>query len=254
MNDTTVNEPQAQDAANDSAQADANASTGAPNTAHDADHPQVTLPPPQPGGAIRSLIMGIIAAVALGMTLLTWALSLMFMLGLFFFMLFGLLIGAIMFRGGSRSRPMPRKQVVTITAIVVTVGWLTTLAKECADFQDDFVETVMSKRGVAGKRLYIPNDGYHQVESEVRGFISNYLHRDYPLGSWVAYLQYAASGRSIRMDIPSQISAIDVPPRAAAWVWWTRVLLALPLFFLTTYSVTAGLARLPDAAEQRRHY
>jgi hypothetical protein len=210
---------------------------------------------PVPGGALRALIAGLVVAVALGLTLLTWALSLMFMLGLFFFMLFGLLVGAVMFRFGMRSRPMPRPRVIAITAVVSLAAWTTALGKEAVDFPRDFVDWVVEGRKFERDRVYIPpSGGVEQVRGEVRDFIDDYLAHRYPPGGAFGYLRYAASGDVIELDIHSQPRKLNIRPRVLPWVWITRGLLALPLFFLTTYSVTAGLARMPSEAELRRRY
>jgi hypothetical protein len=215
---------------------------------------ETPLPPPEPGGATAALIVGLIAALALGLTLLTWALSLMFMLGLFFFMLFGLLVGACMFRAGRRSRPMSRRIVRGVTAVVAIAGWLTAVGKECYDFPKDFVAAVMQQRGGRSAKVHIPKGGYDRVQSEVRDFLGPYLTEHYPPGGWTGYVRYTLANEPIKLDIPSQGRVIDVPARVAPWVWITRVALALPLFFLTMYSVTAGLTGPPTAAEKRRHY
>jgi len=201
---------------------------------------------------LRALVAGLVASLALGLTLLTWALSLMFMLGLFFFMLFGLLVGSIMFRMASRSRPLPRRGVMAVTGIVVAAGWLTAIGKECWDFQDDFVNAVVNRRTFEKDRLYIPQGGYDRVCGEVHDFIVAHLKSEYPPGGALGYLRYTWSGDGVMLDIPSQPRKIPVAPRVAPWVWWVRVLAALPLFFFTTFSVTSGLARLPSESELRR--
>lgn len=217
--------------------------------------PTAPAVPPKPGGAIRALIAGLIVAVALGLTLLTAALSLMFMLGLFFYMLFGLLVGAVMFRFGARSRPMPRGRVVAITAVVALAAWSTSLAKEAHDFPDDFANKIMSDAKSGRVRLYIPpENGVAQVHNELHDFIVHHLAEVYPPGGMLGYFRYAAAGATIELDIPSQLRTLTIKPRVAPWVWWTRGLLALPLFFLTTYSVTAGLCRQATPAENRPKY
>lgn len=218
----------------------------------------VALPsePPRPGGALAALVAGLIAALALGLTLLTWALSLMFMLGLFFFMLFGLLVGAVMFRFGARSRPMPRGRIVLITTLVALTAWTTALVKEAHDFPRDFVAGIIHDKKMGRLPLYIPpqSGGLEQVRGEVQTFIDGYLEKQYPPGGMLGYVRYVSAGAPIELDIPSQLKKFTIKPRVTPWVWWTRGLLALPLIWLTIYSVTAGLARTATAAELRRKY
>lgn len=216
----------------------------------------VAVHPRSAAGLAGALIAGLVVTLGLGLTLLTWALSLMFMLGLFFFMLFGLLVGACMFRFGSGTRPLPRRGLIAVTALVALVGWFTAIGKECVDFPDDFVERAVSPPAYQRQRVYVPpgSGEYEKVRAQVRTFIGEHLARTYPPGGALGYLRYTWSGDAIELDIPNQPRKVTIMPRVAPWVWWVRVLLALPLYFLTMYSVTSGLARLPDAAELRRKY
>lgn len=212
--------------------------------------------PPAPGGATRALLAGLLVALALGVTLLTWALSLMFMLGLFFFMLFGLLVGAVMFRFGVRSRPMPRGRVVLISAAVAFAGWSAALTKEAVDFPRDFVDRVVNQRKFERDKLHIPpGEGeYDKICGQVATFITDHLAQAYPPGGVIGYFQYTGAGDTIIMDLPGQPRKLTIKPRVQPWIWWTRGLLSLPLFFLTIYSVTAALARMPSESELKRRY
>jgi hypothetical protein len=231
------------------------APTDAPSDASATpDAPSPNAPPPAKGGVLLALIVGAIIALGLGMTLLSWALSLMFMLGLFFFMLFGLLIGACMFRAASRSRPVPRSRVVLISVLVAVVGWATALAKEATDFPANFIYRVLEKPNPGQPKLYVPKNSYQLVHDETEHFIRNYLSREYPPGGILGYFRYALSNATIKLDLPSQGRVYSIKPYVPRWVWCVRVLLALPLLFLTIYSVTAGLTRLPSGSELRRKY
>ena len=192
------------------------------------------------------LLAGLILAVVLAWTLLSFGLSLPFLLGLFFFMLFGLIIGAAMFRFGVRSRPLPKAQVVGATVLVALTCWLVSLTKECLDFPDDFVKRAMPPKGV-----YIPPEpgSYERVRSQLREYIVSYLQREYPPGGALGYLQMAAAGEPVIVDMPGQPKKVRIPPPAKAGVWWTRVILALVLGFVAIYSQTAALARAREEAE-----
>ena len=63
--------------------------------------------------------------------------------GLFFFLLFGLLIGAIMFRIALPARPVPRWQVLTGSLIVAAVCGGFSLAVECWQFPSDAAKRML---------------------------------------------------------------------------------------------------------------
>ncbi len=223
-----------------------------------ADYPATPAAPARPRssrGVWQALAVGVLVATALGMTLLTWALALLFMLGLFFFMLFGLLIGACMYRAGRSAMPMRRRTVVLITLGAALAGWGVAVSKECLEFPRDFAFRVIDKRKYDGRnRIYIPpvEHGVEQVTQQVRAFAAAHLLEHYPPGGVIGYVRYMSSGDAIAMNLPGQPRTITVPPPALPWVWWTRVLLSLPLLFLTIYSVTSGLARSPEQADRIR--
>ena len=165
----------------------------------------------------------------------------MAMLGLFFFMLFGLLIGACMFRFGAGGRPFARGPVVAISLVVALVGWGCALYKEALDFPSDFV-------GAAIKKVYIPKGKgeYVAMVKELDGFVADHLREHYPPGGVAGYFQMAAAGDSIVVDLPNQPRRFTMRARVPAWQWWTRGGLALVLLFWTTYSVVAGLTKATD--------
>ena len=69
--------------------------------------------------------------------LLSYGAALMALLGLFFFALFGLVIGAVAYRFGAPVRPIPITHIRIGTAIIVLICWCLSFAKEARDFPTD---------------------------------------------------------------------------------------------------------------------
>src|SRR3989304_7721151 len=69
--------------------------------------------------------------------LLSFAAALPFYLGFFFFLLFGLVIGAVAFRIAAPGRPYGRFAVLAGTTLIVGVCWTTALVKERTGFPAD---------------------------------------------------------------------------------------------------------------------
>jgi hypothetical protein len=202
-----------------------------------------------PGRLILATIAGAALAAFLGWTLLTWALSLMFLLGLFFFMLFGLLIGAVVFRIAAPARPIARSSLTAVTMLVTLAGWLTAVLKEATDFPHDFTQTVM--RNAQGYNLHVPTDQYQRVEGEVQAFITKHLEDKYPPGGVLGYFKLASSGAAIELDLPNQLRKARVPPRAPPWAWWTRVLLAPVLLAFAINSMISSLRNASDPPRRK---
>ncbi len=196
-----------------------------------------------PAGYWKSMAAGLVVAVLLGWTLLSHGLSLPFMLGLFFFMLFGLVIGAVIFRYAEGLRPMPRGRVVAVTAAVSVACWVAALGQECLSYPHDFVE-----KALRHPRVYIPPNEVDRVEADLHTFIVKYLDTEYPPGGVIGYLRLAAAGRPVVVNIPTQPTPATIAPMVPAWVWWSRTVLSVVLMYVAVWSVTRDLAKPPKAA------
>ena len=186
----------------------------------------------------KSTIAGLLVAVLLSWTLLSVALSLPFFLGLFFFMLFGLVIGAVMFRLANPHRPVAKSGIIVSTAIVSLICWAVALYGECVEFPEDFVN-----RAVKSSELYIPDNAYNEVCDQLDEFIVDYLKTNYPPGGVWGYLKMTAVGDPIKIDIPNQPKIVTLKPRVAPVSWWIRVVLSLVLLYIAVYAVTCDLAQ-----------
>lgn len=203
-----------------------------------------------PARMILAIVVGAALAVFLGATLLTWALSLMFMLGLFFFMLFGLLIGAVMFRIAKPARPYASAPLWVASIIIALAGWGTAIYKEAADFPSDFAQRVM--RNAQVYKLYIPQGKYHEVEADVRNFITRHLAEKYPPGGCIGYYKLAASGAAVHVELANQFRTFDIPAAARWWVWWIRVALAPVLMALAVRALIDPLKNATDPVRPKK--
>lgn len=184
-------------------------------------------------------------AVGLAVSLpLSWLLSyagaLMFYLGIFFFALFGLIIGAATFRVASVTRPYRRKHVIIGTTMLVLVPWSLSMLKEGRDFPNDVAARTVQERSLDLKGN--PVAAHREiVTSDVRA----YLRKQYPPGGILGYMHWVV--------VDGKISKTDVSSLAKNWhhgqsgfVWVVRVILSLAL-------LTFGVATqtLPMRAKHR---
>jgi hypothetical protein len=130
--------------------------------------------------------------------LLSFAALLPFFIGLFFFALFGLVIGAVVYRLAHRKRPYPSRTVVIGTTLLVAFVWSASVLKESWDLPGDMaVKAAGLTRDLRGRSV----DEFRQaVADEVRGFIQD----RYPPGGVIGYVRWAlTSGRIDKGVLPS---------------------------------------------------
>ncbi|GJM25633.1 MAG: hypothetical protein DHS20C16_20480 [Phycisphaerae bacterium] len=187
-------------------------------------------------------VVGLIVASALGYTLLSYALSLIAMLGLFFFMLFGLIIGAAMYRSADKSRIVPRPNAIVATVVVSLVCWSIAVTKEAVDYPQDFV-----RAAIENKKVRKPRGKVEEIQTELHGFINEYLKTEYPPGGVLGYFKMVATGGAVELTISSQINPVTIKPRVSPVVWWIRVLASVVLLYFSIWSQVSLLTKPPKA-------
>ena len=168
-------------------------------------------------------------AVAVGLVvslpliwLLSYAATLPFLLGLFFFMLFGLLLGAVTHRVAAPARPYNWRALLAGTAVLVVFVWWMSLIKESHDFPHDMAKDALRMTRDLGTRTS------GEFKDEVADQVRTFLVRRYPPGGTLGYTQWmATSGRINRGELPAVSRTLR---RGQARVWYAiRVVLSLAL-------------------------
>lgn len=191
------------------------------------------------------------AAVAVGSIVslpLAWLLSygaaLPFFLGLFFFVLFGLVIGAVMHRLAASGRPYRRWPLLAGTTFVVTLVSGITIVKEAADFPADMADDSITKTLNLGTRT--PGEYRDAVTGEVRGFLAE----RYAPGGTLGYVRWILkSGVVAQTDAPTLSRSMRRSPHGT---WWAiRVVLSVALLGFGIGSQTLVL-KLPRDPSHRK--
>ena len=163
-----------------------------------------------------------------------------FYLGLFFFMLFGLVIGAVTFRIAAPGRPYGRIAVLAGTTFMVGVCWTASIVKESRDFPADIADDAVRRIRDIGRRS---TDEYRTaVAEEVRTFIRE----RHPPGGVVGYVRWILLEGEIRKGaIPSFDQTLHRSPARIGWA--VRVVLSITLLSFAVGSQTLALSR-PSAS------
>ena len=187
-------------------------------------------------------------AVAVGMLislpfawLLSYAATLPFFIGLFFFVLFGLIIGATMHRTAAPGRPYARPVLLTGTSIVILFGWTVALANESHDFPSDMADYAVGKARDIGDRTV---DEYHAA---VAGQVREHLRSSYAPGGTIGYVRWALTSGEIRAGELQDVK-IKLGQSQRRYSWAIRVVLSLVLLSFGIGSQTLPLRLVKERA------
>jgi hypothetical protein len=182
--------------------------------------------------------VGIAAVFALPLAwLLSYAAALPFFLGLFFFMLFGLMIGGVVSRICS-GRPYATLPLVLGTTILVILTWGLSLVKEASDFPDDVARRVSLRTRDIGDRTVA--EFRCAVASDVRDLFAT----RYGPGPVWGYVRWVlTNGELKRGELPTLNKSVFMPATQVAGWWAFRVVASIALLGFGVASQT--LQRVP---------
>lgn len=194
-------------------------------------------------GIGRSFAAGCCTGIPAGV-ILAYLAPMPFYLGLFFFLVFGLVIGAIMFRFGRGAVPVRPLTLNLIGSVVVLLTWGTTLVTEYATFSGLVArqtETALFRRLTPQQRAEVVAKSHTHVMSQLLG-------RPYEGGAadWLAgfpkYLRWIA--RDGTMECPRTVDpstfTFKASQRRTSWAFRVVVSMALLAFaVLSQYRLLA---------------
>lgn len=175
--------------------------------------------------------------------LLSYAAALPFFLGLFFFMLFGLIIGATAFRVAAGGRPYSMSTLILGTTFLVATTWGLSVLKEARDFPDDVAKRVSLRTRDIGDRTVA--EFRSAVAADIRVLLSN----RYGPGPIWGYVRWVlTSGEIKRGELPTLNKSVSIPAAHVSGWWAFRVVASVALLGFGISSQTL-LLRVPN---QRR--
>jgi len=207
--------------------------------------PSSTPESPSPSGGRwpRALVIGL-AVLGVLSALLGRLIWLPFCLGLFFFLLVGLLAGSFMFQVLRPLRPIGRVWLAAAALLLGAAGWLAATAWE----YQVVVERVAAPPRFADARTELQKrSGEHdRVGGLARDAFLKKLHDDYPPGGLLGYARWAAHGGTMTISIGDLdlgkgpfTQDLFIPHRG--WGWILRVAVGLILLVLGVWWPLAPL-------------
>ena len=201
-------------------------------------------PPASPSSSARWWVAVIITCVLsfpIGV-LLSFAAALPFFIGLFFFALFGLGIGAVANRIASRNRPYSSVVLTIGTTVIVLFVWCVSLEVEARAFPTDMAKRVQSKIRSLGEDS--PEAFRAKVADDVRAQIRSVS----PPGGTFGYMHWVLTDGELKpQGIHGMKRAINAPQRKV--IWAIRVVLSIALlgFGVATQTFTLRLLYEPSS-------
>lgn len=185
--------------------------------------------------------------------LLSYGAALPFFLGLFFFMLFGLMIGAAVYRVAAPGAPYAKLQLLLGTTFLVVLTFGTSLWKEARDFPEDVARKVTSRtRDIGGRTA---EEFRTAVANDIRALLAD---RYGPGSNW-GYIRWVLTNGEInRGDLPTVEKGVSMPA-AQVKVWWAfRVVASMGLlgFGISSQTLLLKTARQakPPSSGDRKNY
>lgn len=161
-----------------------------------------------------AVVAGCLVSIPLGW-LLSHAALLPFFLGLFFFVLFGLVIGALMHRIAAPARPLRTAGVIVGTTVVVLSCWSYSIYQEYRSFPAKRAKEAMRDPRIRIDEGQTAEEYRLQVAANVRA----YINEAYPPGGLLGYVRFVAADGVLE---PSQIEGayktLRATHRRAAWI------------------------------------
>ncbi|MFQ5415215.1 MAG: hypothetical protein ACE5E6_12230 [Phycisphaerae bacterium] len=185
---------------------------------------------------------GTLVSIPIAWWLLYPAALLIFYLGLFFFALFGLVIGAVTYRIASPGRPYRRTAVVWGTTIIVGVCWATSMLAESTGLADTMSRKAVDDWPTIGDRTVA------DVRTEVAGQIRSFLADRYPPGGVIGYARWALRSGELNTTDIAGVKRKTLKLRQHGWGWGLRVVFTVALLAFGVASQTLPLATTDDGA------
>jgi hypothetical protein len=208
--------------------------------------------PPRPAAARWwwAIVVGVLLAVPFGW-LLSYAAALLALIGLFFFMLFGLVIGAAMFRIGQAARPVSLWKLKLGVALVVLVGWTISIAVEAHDFPDDVAKRALRTKAFRqrpGQTREDPGRSPQEITAEIVRGVQAHLRDHYAPGGMIGYVRWAVTSSEFPVDVEGVPQTIRLHFSGNRGWWVIRGVLSIVLFAFAVYSLVRIL-RFPEKSD-----
>lgn len=239
--DMKAGTPSHRDQADPQSAQDSGGSGSAPSTASRTiagEHPDAesSTPPPDQVSSNRwwlGVLVGAVVALPIGW-LLSYAATLPFLIGPFFFALFGLVIGAVVHRVASPGRPYGLAALLIGTTMLVILVCGETIILESRDFPSEMADQAASRTRTLGDR------SIEEFRTQTTEGVRRYLKDNFPPGGTIGYVRWVLTQGRIEAGEIEGITR-TLTPLQSGFLWFVRVVLSIALLAFGIGSQTLSL-------------
>lgn len=159
---------------------------------------------------------------------------------MFFFVLFGLIIGAVIYRVALKNAPYPSKPLIIGTTLLVLSIWSATIVIESRGFP-----TITAKR-IADKTLSIGDQSIDEFRAGVAEQVRQFLRDQHSPGGIIGYVHWVLTDGLLQADDFDAIKGTYTAPQIKFW-WVIRAALSVGLLAFGIGSQTLSLKNKPPA-------
>jgi len=195
-----------------------------------------SAPPSDPMPSNRwwlGVLVGAVVALPIGW-LLSYAATLPFLIGPFFFALFGLVIGAVIHRVASPGRPYGSAALLIGTTMVVILVFGETIILESRDFPAEMANQAASSTRTLRDR------SIEEFRTQTTQGVRRYLTDNFPPGGTIGYVRWVLTQGEIAHGEIEGV-ATTLTPLQSGFLWSVRVVLSIALLAFGIGSQTLGL-------------
>jgi len=168
-----------------------------------------------------SVLFGVVFSLPFAW-LLSYAAALPFFIGMFFFALFGLVIGAAIFRIANVSAPYSSRSLVIGTTFIVLVAWSITIIKESRDFPVEIAINIGNQTRDIGTQSL--GEFHIVVADQVRQFLRD----QYSPGGTIGYIHWVLTDGHLQVGDFETLRRTISAPQSKFW-WAVRAALSVGL-------------------------
>ncbi|HSW45863.1 MAG TPA: hypothetical protein VLM89_09855 [Phycisphaerae bacterium] len=210
------------------------------------------------------LVAGVLLALPIGWLLATLIL-LPFMLGLFFYMLFGLLAGAVVYRAGRSAIPISKPRAWALGLTVSFLIWFVGLIGEYYNVRgydlylygsQGFGWHPVDGDATRKVRLWFEKRSFNpeqvaELRSRTRWAFNEQLRNQYPPGGFAGFLKWSAQPTKI-IQVPRVFaeSGQELEPPQSGIKWFIRLAVSFVLLAGAVCSQILGLAQPPPRPDE----
>lgn len=189
-----------------------------------------------------AVLSALVLAIPLGW-LLSYGAALVALLGLYFFALFGIILGGLMYRIASPVRPIPNTLVIAGVTIVTLFCWGISMGLEVYEFPTDKADQAAQKVPILPDEMDVTD-----FKNHVATFVRDTLRENHGGSGFIGYARWVISSSRMELEVETIEKPIILQSIQYKSWWAFRVLASIAFMWFAIYAVVHPLKGIDDPA------